>query len=57
MSPYYFNSTGSYAVVFYVYSSGGFSNNHVHGASGVRPVINLSADVTISGSGTSTDPY
>ena len=46
------------AVAFHMYSNGLLS--HLHGVSsifGVRPVINLKADVTITGSGTSTDPY
>ena len=56
MSPYYFFSAG-YAYVFIVYSSGLLSNSGVHNAWGVRPVINLSADVKVTGSGTSSDPF
>ena len=56
MSPYNFNSTGS-ASVFYVYSNGYLYRSSVNGALGVRPVLNLSADVTLTGSGTQTDPY
>ena len=56
MSPYYFNSSGR-AYVFVVNSSGGLSNWRVAYAYGVRPVLNLSADVTLTGSGTQTDPY
>ena len=56
MSPYYFN--GSYAWVFRVYSSGSLSWDSVYGTYGVRPVINLRADVTISGGdGTASNPY
>ena len=55
MSPYWF---GSDAVVFYVYSSGNLSGSYVNWAGpGVRPVINLKADITITGEGTSSNPY
>ena len=45
--------------VFVVSDYGGFSSNgwSVDGAFGVRPVINLHADVSLTGSGTTTDPY
>ena len=33
------------------------SVNDVYADRGVRPVINLRADVTLTGTGTSTDPY
>ena len=57
MSPYYTASSGG-ARVFYVYSNGQLSSySGVSGAYGVRPVLNLSADVTLTGSGTQTDPY
>ena len=55
MSPYYFN--GSTACVFIVYSGGYLSHNYVNYTWGVRPVINLSADVKVTGSGTSSDPF
>ena len=55
MTPYHFN--GSVARMFFVSSSGYFSNTLVYSTYGVRPVINLRHDVTISGTGTSTDPY
>ena len=45
------------ANVFYVYSNGSLDSNWVDTANGVRPVINLSADVTLTGSGTVSDPY
>ena len=47
------------ASVFFVRgSSGGAIDDGVaHNAYGLRPVINLKADVTITGSGTMTDPY
>ena len=58
MSPSYFGSNGS-AHVFYVHSNGNLSHAYVDWTSGgVRPVINLSADVTAkSGNGTSSTPY
>ena len=55
MSPYFFS--GSRAYVFYVYSNGGLNNVNVNIARGVRPVINLKADITITGEGTSSNPY
>ena len=55
MSPYFFN--GSYASVFCVNTDGGLGSDWVSSTWGVRPVINLRADVTLTGSGTSTDPY
>ena len=55
MSPYYF--TGSNAYVFGVWSDGVLNNNYVYGTFGVRPVINIKADLTITGSGTTSDPY
>ena len=46
------------AYVFYVNSNGSLNGYIVHGALGVRPVVNLKADVQIStGSGTSSNPY
>ena len=55
MSPSYFN--GSNALVFRVVSSGYLGNGSVDIAYGVRPVINLRADVALSGSGTTSDPF
>lgn len=46
-----------HAVVFVVGSSGYFRNNFVDYTFGVRPVINLRADVALSGSGTTSDPF
>ena len=45
------------ALVFYVNASGEFDDHHVYNAVGLRPVINLKSDVTITGSGTMTNPY
>ncbi len=47
MSPCNFN--GSRAVVFSVYSDGGLSRNYgIHNSLGVRPVVNLTSDITFS---------
>ena len=55
MSPYNVNSNGN-AHVFVVKDDG--FGGRVYFTNGVRPVINLKADVTISsGDGTSTNPY
>ncbi len=56
MSPYYFSNV---ALVFFVNSNGNLGSDgyYVHSEWGVRPVINLAADVTITGSGTMQDPY
>ena len=57
MSPHYF---GGSAVVFIVWLDGclgsGAANVDWTG-SGVRPVINIRADVSLTGSGTSTNPF
>ena len=66
-NPYYYLYTGqsywtmsplSYpqAVLGYVVSVGTLSQDHADN-SYVRPVINLRADVSLTGSGTATDPY
>ena len=55
MSPRYF--AGGYALVFAVYSYGTLGDQRVGNAYGVRPVINLKADVQITGEGTSSNPY
>ena len=57
VSPSYFN--GSSASVFYVRSNGEFIDGDAVGwaGPGMRPVVNLKADITLTGSGTSTDPY
>ena len=49
---------GGYAYVFGVHSNGYLADWGVNGTIGVRPVINLSADITAkSGNGTSKTPY
>ncbi len=45
------------ALVFYVNASGEFDDHHVYNAVGLRPVINIRSDVTITGNGTMTNPY
>ena len=56
LSPYYFG--GGYARMFRVYSYGSLGNGSVSDTNGVRPVINLKANVTISeGDGSSSNPY
>ena len=59
-SPYAFN--GYYAFVRFVDSDGIASNNDEYGNyveidTGVRPVLNLKAEVLAQGSGTASDPY
>ena len=60
MSPYHYNSSAG-ALVFVVYDYGDHDDNNfgwVDYAYGVRPVINLKANVTIlSGDGSSLNPY
>ena len=56
MSPSWF--TGSYASVFFVVDNGYLGSGYVDSAWGVRPVINLKADVTISaGNGSAGNPF
>ena len=55
MSPYGF--IDNYAFVFGVRSDGGLYRNIMTNTNGVRPVINLRADVSLTGSGTTTAPY
>ncbi len=45
------------ARVFVVGGSGDFDDYYVNYAFGLRPVVNLKSGVTITGSGTKTDPY
>ncbi len=54
MSPYSSNSRS----VFYVYSTGYVDYSYgVTYAHGVRPVVHLRSDISLSGSGTVSDPY
>ena len=52
-----FGGTSWGAVVFCVNSSGSFDDYNASDALGLRPVVNLKSGVTITGSGTKTDPY
>ncbi len=45
------------ASVFYMWPDGQLGTRQVTSDHGIRPVINLKADVTITGSGTTDDPY
>ena len=56
MSPFWWSSTN--AQVFLV-TSDGFLNGHyrLNSTLGVRPVINLNANINLSGNGTINDPY
>ena len=56
MSPYSYGGRSAY--VFIVYSSGYLDPGYdIPGSYGVRPVINLQSDVSITGSGTTSDPF
>ena len=58
MSPAgFYNISYNNAFACYVYSDGDTVYNSVDFTFGVRPVLNLSADTLVSGSGTSSDPY
>ena len=52
-----YGGTGWYLYIFGIGSSGSFNDNGGYGIYGVRPVINISSNVTITGSGTMNDPY
>ena len=52
-----FGLAGWSALVFPVYGSGYIDDYGVDDAYGLRPVVNLKSGVTITGSGTKTDPY
>ena len=45
------------AIVFYVWEQGEINRDPTPNSHGVRPVINLRADVQITGSGTTSDPF
>ena len=57
MSPYRFSGDDDYARVFFVNSAGYLDAPSVHSILGVRPVINIRADVELTGSGTTNDPF
>ena len=52
-----FGDTYWRAQLFGVYGSGIIDGHGASDTNGLRPVINLKSDVTITGSGTMTDPY
>ena len=52
-----FGFTSWCAFVFYVHSSGVIDDTYATDTFGLRPVINLKSDVTITGSGTMNNPY
>ena len=54
-NPFY--ETGWRAPVFYIYGNGVIDDAYISSVGGLRPVINLKSNVTITGSGTMTDPY
>ena len=56
-SPHDFGSVSSYALEFYVYSSGSLGRNAVGNGYGARPVVSLSSKAKLSGSGTYNDVY
>ena len=55
MSPYSFGSSGDARV--FVVALASLTDYRVNAATGVRPVINLKADVRLTGDGTSSSPY
>ena len=55
ISPRRFN--GTTALMMDIYTNGAINSASVPSMYDVRPVINLSSDVTITGSGTISDPY
>ena len=57
MSPSNFSSSSHRALVFYVDSSGDLDWNDGTHTYGVRPVINIRANVSLTGEGTSTKPF
>ena len=52
-----FGLTGWAALVFGVNASGTIDDTYVTSTGGLRPVVNLKSGVTITGSGTKTNPY
>ena len=54
MTPYSYSRGNTYVYLIH-HSYGGFVLGYVH--VGARPVINLRADTTFTGTGTSSDPY
>ena len=57
MSPAGFSTFNNLGIAWYVNGAGNTRSDYVSYTLGVRPVLNLSADTLVSGSGTSSDPY
>jgi len=54
MSPYSYSTS---LFEWFVYSAGYLSTSYTGGSYGVRPVIYLTSDISLEGSGTEDDPY
>ncbi len=58
MTPFFINANSGGAIMFTILNFGDVSYaENISYSYGVRPVINLRADIKLSGSGTATDPY
>ena len=59
MSPchFYNRSSSQLASVFCVGNNGSLGDYYVYGMDGVRPVINIKSNVSITGKGTINSPY
>ena len=57
MSPSFFNDLRSMAYVFYVTATGNLEEERLGSGYGVRPVINIRADVSLTGSGSTSDSF
>ena len=55
MSPYFFDS--GVANEFFVRSSGRIDYDYVNVSYGVRPVLSLKSDISVTGTGTQNDPF
>ena len=55
ISPYWFNDES--ALVFVLYSNGSLDGGYVYIPTGIRPVINLKSDISLTGSGSVDDPF
>ena len=53
MSPY----SGSGALIFVIFENGSFTGGGANGECGIRPVINLKSDISLTGSGSVDDPF
>ena len=59
MTPFYYYSSLDYISILSTDTAGGFNgvNYWANGEAGIRPVINLKSSVTLTGSGTISNPY